>query len=124
MEQILLRNLGAEVGGGGEDLQAAPDHQKERERIEPLEQPHHERVLVNRPRQHHGSFFFDLGIFSLRLDDFDYRTAHSRTSKGSAATCEGKMPSRQPAGRRRYTTIRKTTNSLGLPSSPLCPARS
>src|ERR1022692_2001717 len=112
MQQVLLRDLGAKARERPENLQPAAHHHKQRNRIDPVAQPHNKWMLVNRTRHHDG-----LGVFPFCLNDFDDATAHFLTSPDLPRTRE----SRRDAGA--TITIRKTTNTPGLPSSQLCPAR-
>src|SRR5258706_11151513 len=84
VQQIFLRNLGAEAGEGAEDLQAAAHHHKQGDRIDPVAQPHHEWMLIYGAGHDHRRFFFAVGVLTLGLDDFNYCTAHFLTSRSVA----------------------------------------
>src|SRR6202035_876443 len=106
---ILLRNLGPETGEGAEDLQPAADQHKERDCIDPVAQADDIRMLVDGPCHDHRLIVVRILLaFTLFLNDFDDCTAHFLTSNAR------RLPN--------FTT-RKPTNSPGLPSSQLSPAR-
>jgi hypothetical protein len=71
MQQVLLRNLGAEAGEGAENLQPAAHHYKERNCIQPMAQPHYIRMFVNCPRHDDGLIIPIVFILASCLYDFD-----------------------------------------------------
>src|SRR5258706_15621145 len=84
MQQIFLRNLGAEAGEGAEDLQSAAHHHEERDGVDPVAQAHDEWMLIYGAGHDHRRFFFAVGVLTLGLDDFNYCTAHFLTSRSVA----------------------------------------
>src|SRR6267154_73053 len=108
VQQIFLRNLGPKARKGPENLQSAAHHHKQRNRVNPVAQPHHKRMFVNRPRNDHWRFFFAVSALYLGLNNLDNCAAHDRPSNSSP----------------HKITIRKTTNTPDLPNTQLCRGRS
>src|SRR5579864_1617307 len=74
VQQIFLRNLRPKAGEGTENLQPAPYHDEQRDRIDPVTQTHEQWMLIHRAS--HG-----FGFFVLRANDFDDGAAHALTSR-------------------------------------------
>jgi hypothetical protein len=75
MQQVFLRNLGAEAGEGTENLQAASDHYEECDGIDPVTQPHQKGMLVDGTGNYDGFVAF---IFVFWPNDFYNCAAHFR----------------------------------------------
>src|SRR5271157_5417328 len=69
IQQIFLRNLGAKTRERAKNLQPAACHHKQRNGIDPVTNPHRQRMLIYRTSN-------GLRLFALRLRNFDDASAH------------------------------------------------
>ena len=67
MQQIFLRNLRAETGEGAENLQPAAHHHKQRNRIQPMAEPHDERDARRLRARHNRLVVLPCRIISITL---------------------------------------------------------
>jgi hypothetical protein len=69
IDQIFLWDFGPEARESPENLQAAPYHHEQRNCIQPVTEPNHQRMLVDRPPD-------CLSLFTARARNFDRRFVH------------------------------------------------
>ena len=80
MQQIFLRDLGAEAGKRAKDLQAAAHQHEQRDRIHPVTQANGQRMFINGAAN-------DLSLVTCLADDFHYCAAHAVSEELSNDDC-------------------------------------
>src|SRR5207302_3928834 len=103
VQQVLLRNLGAETGEGSKDLQAAAHQDNECDGIHPMTEAHDERMLASGGGDLAG------------LCGFDFERYGRHSASGAKAPFHELLPGPKRAALPHSVTNRRNLSSLGLP---------